>query len=303
MRILTGSPTPDERPAAPRRLAILGASSPIARTVRDAAIAAGHAVVTVGRRDADVLHDVADPGPVPELPGGADVVICAIGALGDGTLDGWRTAAVVNAAGPLAAVAIAETAGAAHVVLLSTIYAGHADRYTGPPAYPVTKRHGEELARLAARAAGRTLTVLRPSHVYGSDPLLLARQPLLAMALERSRLDEELVLHGSGTTCRDYLHVDDLAAMVLAAADRRVEGTVDCGSPGERSFRELVEIIYRARGLEPRIRLDAGRPDAPEPPPLDREASADALGVRARIPVDIGLHRVVTDLATDGVRG
>ncbi len=266
-------------------------------------MAAGHAVVTVGRRDADVRHDVERPEPVPELPGGADVVICAIGALGDDTPEGWRRAAVVNAAGPLAAVAIAETAGAPHVVLLSTMYAAHADRYTGPPAYPVTKRHGEELARLAARAVGRTLTVLRPSHVYGPDPILLARQPFLAVALERSRLGEELILHGSGAARRDYLHVDDLADMVLAAADGRVDGTLDCGSPGERSFRELVEIIYRARGLEPRIRRDTGRPDAPPPPPLDREGSARALGVRARIAVDVGLRLLVTDPATDGLRG
>jgi len=275
------------------RILLLGSSSPIASAYGAFAREQGHDITTVGRRDADLSVDLRRPEQLPEIEQPADVVVAVWGSLGADTTEGLRAAHEVNAGGALTAATLAERSGAARLVLISTIYAAQPERYTGPRAYPVTKRHGEELAAIASNRAGIHLTVLRPSHVYGADPVLLERQPVLALALSRSRAGEEFVLRGERDALRDYLHISDLVAMIDAAAQRSPGGVVDCVSPRTTTLREMVELSYRIRSREPRLRWDRTAPSVPDMPEPDRTRSAAALGVHATLELVEGLRRLI----------
>jgi nucleoside-diphosphate-sugar epimerase len=275
------------------RVLIVGGTSPVARAVAARLRSAGHEVVTAGRRESDIRIDVEKQEEPPPGIARVDAVVGVVGAVGDRSIVGLRRAASVNSQGPLVTALLASAAQARHIVWLSTAYVHDPTAYAGPLCYPVTKRHGEELMAHAAELAGIDLAVLRPSHVYGSDPALLERQPVVRLALELSRRGEEFVLHGSHETRRDYIHVDDLVSMVVGALERRAVGTWDCASPEETTLRRVVETTYRARGLEPRIRVDESRNDVADSPPLDRDRAERALGVRAHTTFERGISAVI----------
>ncbi len=102
----------------------------------------------------------------------------------------------------------------------------------------------------ACRDAGVSLTLLRPTLMYGAG--LDASLTPLAGLVRRFRV---MVLPGPGRGRRQPVHVADLAEAVISALEQPAAGgrayTLAGGST--LTYRRMLEILFRAQGLRPRI--------------------------------------------------
>jgi GDP-L-fucose synthase len=111
----------------------------------------------------------------------------------------------------------------------------------------------------------------------------------------KARGDAELVVWGSGSPRREFLHVDDLADACVHLIEVYRGEAVDDASPwinvgcgADLTVAELAEKVRTAVGFEGRLRFDPARPDGAPRKLLD-VARLSGLGWRARIPLDQGL--------------
>jgi GDP-L-fucose synthase len=72
----------------------------------------------------------------------------------------------------------------------------------------------------------------------------------------------ELVLWGSGTPSREFLHVEDAAsAIIFLLRNYDSPDIVNVGSGVDLTIRELAEMICEVVGFEGEIRWDKSKPD------------------------------------------
>lgn len=123
--------------------------------------------------------------------------------------------------------------------------------------YGWCKLTGERLARLYADTGGR-VHVFRPFSGYGETQSLDYPFPsFIRRAVDR---DDPFDVWGDGTQTRDWIHVDDIVAAVLAAIRYDDPGPVNLGWGEPVTMGELVMNICEQAGFTPNIRL---RPDMP----------------------------------------
>lgn len=129
---------------------------------------------------------------------------------------------------------------------------------TGTPdaIYGWTKLTGELLAD-AYRRQGGAVTVLRPFSGYGEDQS--ADFPFGAFVRRAQCREDPFVIWGDGDQVRDWIHVDDVVAGTLAAAERGADGPLNLCTGAGTSMEELAELFCAAAGYRPELefRLDA----------------------------------------------
>ena len=123
--------------------------------------------------------------------------------------------------------------------------------------YGWSKLTGEVLAG-HARDAGVPVTVVRPFSGYGEDQS--ADYPFAAFAARARNREDPFVIWGSGDQVRDWIHVDDIAAAILAAVDGGIDGPVNLGTGRPTSMRELARMFCAAAGYQPDFKVLPDRP-------------------------------------------
>jgi GDP-L-fucose synthase len=122
---------------------------------------------------------------------------------------------------------------------------------------------------------------LESSHVI---PALIAK-----MTAAKESGAKEVVLWGTGTPRREFLHVDDCAdALVHLMTHFSGEGPVNIGTGEDLTIRELAGHIARIVGFEGKLVFDTSRPDG-TPRKLADVSHLKSLGWSARISLSEGL--------------
>ncbi len=130
-------------------------------------------------------------------------------------------------------------------------------------AYGVSKAAAEAYAAIAARDHGVPTASLRLFSVYGPGQRKLVMHDLARkLARDPARLDVE----GTGEETRDFVHVEDAAASVLAVLERgRLAGeTVNVGTGRAVAVRDVVASVTASLGVSPDVRY-SGRSRAGYP--------------------------------------
>lgn len=185
---------------------------------------------------------------------------------------------------------------------------------TGPleitnSAYAVAKISGIELVNSYRKEFGRRWISLMPTNLYGrgdnfdlnSSHVLpaLIRRFIEAEALEK----EEVVLWGSGSPLREFLHVDDLANAVnlcFKNYDSRIH--LNIGSGNEISIRDLALLVAKISGFKGKIVWDKTKPDGTPRKVLDSTRMRD-LGWEPKISLDQGIRDTVQWYRTAQLNG
>ena len=111
--------------------------------------------------------------------------------------------------------------------------------------YGTAKQAGEVTLGVACEALGAALLVVRPTVVYGPGQ---APTMLLPAALAALRAGAPFPAT-EGRQTRDFLHVDDLAALIVrCVADDAPAGTYNAGSGEETPVRDALLLLARAIG-------------------------------------------------------
>ncbi|WP_312168685.1 GDP-L-fucose synthase [Stutzerimonas kunmingensis] len=171
--------------------------------------------------------------------------------------------------------------------------------------YAIAKIAGIKLCESYNRQFGRDYRSVMPTNLYGPHDNYHPENSHVIPALLRRfheatlRGDDEVVIWGSGTPMREFLHVDDMAAasvhvMELDDATYRdntqpMLSHINVGTGVDCSIRELAETIARVTGFRGRLSFDASKPDG-TPRKLMDVSRLKALGWQASIGLELGLR-------------
>ena len=205
--------------------------------------------------------------------------------------------AAVNVGGTAVMLEAARAAGTRRFVLASTggaIY-GDTDRLPTPedvPAAPISpygasKAAAESYLALYARLHGLSTVALRFANVYGPRQDPLGEGGVIAIYCHAAANSRQVRVFGDGRQTRDFVYVGDVAAALLAAADREVTGAYNIGTGRETTVLELVERLELEPTFEPE------RPGEIRRSCLDASAAREALGWEAQTALDDGLQRTM----------
>lgn len=169
--------------------------------------------------------------------------------------------------------------------------------------YGWSKLFGEALTRFFAEQYGFETRLLRLFNVYGPGDSMQSAHVIPELTYKawrvRERLAEEIPLIGDGFQTRDYTYVDDVAAGILAVAEKGRHGLAyNLGTGRETTVQELAHIICRTVGLP----VSAVRfSHLPAPKEDIRRRAADIRRVTAHtgwtptVKLEDGIRRVVLE--------
>ena len=226
------------------KLAITGGTGFVGGHLIDAAIAAGHEVKALTRRDQPerdnvqwVAGDLETRGALELLVGDADAVIHVAGVINAPTAAAFELG---NVAGTLAMLAAATAGGVRRFVHVSSLAA----REPKLSLYGASKERAEQLVH----GSGLDWAIVRPPAVYGpgdKETLELFRMAKLKMMLMPPRGHVSLI------------HVRDLARLLLALARDTAPSNIliepDDGKAGGWTHREFARALGVAVGTKPTI--------------------------------------------------
>ena len=249
------------------------------------------------------LADVADPAQLAAAAGkdGFDVIVHLAAQAGVRySIENPFPYVQTNVAGQVAVFEQAVQLGRIPVVFASSssVYGANeripfaeADRVDQPVSvYAATKRAGELLAHAYGETRGVASTGLRFFTVYGRYGRPDMAPWLFTDAILKG---EPIQVFNNGEMERDFTHVSDIAAGVVAAADRilarPVAAVYNLGNNNPVRLLDFIGAIERATGrqatleMRPKPAGDVVRTYA------DIELAARALGFRPAVPLDEGI--------------
>ncbi|QPD00303.1 GDP-L-fucose synthase [Qipengyuania soli] len=134
--------------------------------------------------------------------------------------------------------------------------------------YAIAKIAGIKLCQAYRREHGCDFISAMPTNLYGpGDNYDLNSSHVLPALIRKAHTAkqndaESMVIWGSGTPLREFLHVDDLAdACVFLLQNYSGEEHVNVGSGEEISIGSLAELVAEIVGFNGRVERDATKPD------------------------------------------
>lgn len=191
----------------------------------------------------------------------------------------------------------------------SCIYPKHAPQpipesalLTGPleptnEPYAIAKIAGVKLCQAYDREYNANFISAMPSNLYGpNENFDLESSHVLAALLRKAHEAKinrarELVVWGTGTPRREFLHVDDCASACLFLLENyNSPEIINVGTGQDVTIRELAEIICDVVGFDGELTWDTTMPDGTPRKLLD-VSKLRALGWTARISLRDGIAR------------
>ena len=171
---------------------------------------------------------------------------------------------------------------------------------TGPleptnDAYAIAKITGIKLCQAYAKQYGKAFLSAMPTNLYGPhDNFDLHTSHVLPALIRKAHEAKltgapEIVVWGSGTPRREFLHADDLADACLFLL-RHYESSeiVNIGCGEDLTIRELAETVCRVVGFGGKLVFDTSKPDGTPRKLLDI-GRIRSLGWTPRIPLEEGI--------------
>lgn len=163
-------------------------------------------------------------------------------------------------------------------------------------AYAIAKIAGIMQVQASRRQYGRHWISAMPTNLYGPGDNFHPDNSHVLPALMRriheakTNNEPEVVIWGSGTPLREFLHVDDLAdAVIFLLQNYDDPQTINIGTGKELPIRELAEIIAEVVGYTGTLTQDTSKPDGTPRKLLD-VSRLSALGWKAQIGLEEGIR-------------
>lgn len=174
-------------------------------------------------------------------------------------------------------------------------------------AYAVAKIAGLKLCQHYRTQYGALFHSAMPTNLYGPGDNYHPENshviPALLRRFHEAKVNQapEVVVWGTGTPRREFLHVDDLAAGCLHLL--RTENPpdwVNLGFGDDVSIRELAELVKATVGYDGALKFDTSKPDG-TPRKLMDVSRMKKLGWQAGTPLAQGMQAAYADFlaATD----
>ena len=170
--------------------------------------------------------------------------------------------------------------------------------------YAIAKIAGIKLCESYNRQYGTDYRSVMPTNLYGPGDNFHPQNshvlPALLLRFHEAAQSgaAEVMIWGTGTPRREFLHVDDMAEASLfvldldpatyAANTQPMLSHINVGSGQDVTIAELAQIIAEVTGFQGHVRFDVGKPDGTPRKLMDVSRLA-AMGWRARIGLETGV--------------
>ena len=169
--------------------------------------------------------------------------------------------------------------------------------HTNEP-YAIAKIAGIKMCDAYRDQYGCNFISVMPTNLYGSNDNYDLKNshvlPALLRKFHEAKVDDqpEVIVWGSGTPRREFLHADDMAdACVFLMKNYNEEGLINIGIGEDLSIKELTELMKEITGFKGKIVFDSSKPDG-TPRKLMDVSKLTTLGWKASIGLKDGITRV-----------
>ena len=169
--------------------------------------------------------------------------------------------------------------------------------------YAIAKIAGIEMCDSYRAQYGCNFISAMPTNLYGTNdnyhpenshvlPALIRR-----IILAKKNNESSVVIWGTGTPRREFMHVDDLADACFFLLQKYNEaGLVNIGWGEDVSIKELAEMIAVEVGYIGALEFDATKPDGTPRKLLDT-TKINNLGWKPFIKLQVGINRTITEVS------
>ncbi|WOG25825.1 GDP-L-fucose synthase [Endozoicomonas sp. 8E] len=180
---------------------------------------------------------------------------------------------------------------------------GHLEATNEP--YAIAKIAGIKLCESYNRQYGVDYRSVMPTNLYGENDNFHPENSHVIPAMMRRfheaklRDDKEVVVWGTGTPMREFLHVDDMAAACIHVMEldktiysehtQPMMSHINVGSGVDCTIRQLAETMKVVVGFEGEILFDTSKPDG-TPRKLMDVSRLERLGWKASVSLQDGLE-------------
>ncbi len=186
-----------------------------------------------------------------------------------------------------------------------TLLSGFLEETNEP--YAIAKIAGIKLCENYRRQYGCDFISAMPTNLYGPNDNYNLKNSHVIPALLRKFRDaketgaSEVIVWGTGTPLREFMHVDDLAeASLYLMNEYSHQMFINVGTGIELSIRDLAMLIADIVGYRGEIRFDTSKPDGTPRKLMDVSRLKD-LGWTAKIDLRRGLEMVYEQEVKAGV--
>lgn len=134
--------------------------------------------------------------------------------------------------------------------------------------YAIAKISGVKLIEAIRKQFGRDYVALMPTNLYGpGDNFDLKTSHVLPAMIRKfeqakERGDKRVVLWGTGSPMREFLHVEDLGAAVVFALEEQLECHLyNVGTGKDLTIKALAELVQKTVGYNGVVHWDTSKPD------------------------------------------
>lgn len=163
--------------------------------------------------------------------------------------------------------------------------------------YAIAKIAGVKACEAIRKQYDKDFVSLMPTNLYGpNDNFDLQSSHVLPAMIRKFHEAKEnnhapVMLWGSGTPMREFLHVDDLAEAVLFAVENNLpEHLYNVGTGTDITIKMLAETIQKTVGHQGEIHWDSTKPDG-TPRKLMDSSKLEQLGWKYKIDLEEGILR------------
>lgn len=164
--------------------------------------------------------------------------------------------------------------------------------------YAIAKIAGIKMCDAYRDQYGCNFISVMPTNLYGpNDNYDLTNSHVLPAFIRKfheakERGDKEVIVWGSGTPKREFLHADDLADACNFLMNNYNElGLVNIGVGDDISISDLAALVKKIVGFEGEIKFDTTKPDG-TPRKLMDVSKLNAFGWQASIALEEGIRSV-----------
>ena len=169
--------------------------------------------------------------------------------------------------------------------------------------YAIAKIAGIEMCESYRAQYGCNFISAMPTNLYGTNdnyhpenshvlPALIRR-----IILAKKNNDPSVVIWGTGTPRREFMHVDDLADACFFLLQNYIEaGLVNIGWGEDVSIKELATLIAAEVGYTGALEFDTSKPDGTPRKLLDT-TKINNLGWKPFIKLQVGINRTITEVS------
>jgi GDP-L-fucose synthase len=179
--------------------------------------------------------------------------------------------------------------------------------------YGIAKIAGIKLCESYNRQYGRDYRSVMPTNLYGPGdnyhPENSHVTPALIRRFHEAKVSRapEVAIWGTGTPCREFLYVDDMAAAsvfvmnlpldVYQSQTKPMQSHINVGFGSDVSIAELANAVKDAVGYKGAVTFDTSKPDGTPRKWMD-SSKLNALGWRAKVSLPQGLAAAYQDFLT-----